>query len=101
MAGEEGTRGRRGNRFKRPAAALMHPVRQRIACLLADRGELDAIELAAVLGVKPAEVAYHLRVLVKSGLLGVEPKRPPTPPCYRWSGGIEWVRDVFRRGDER
>jgi DNA-binding transcriptional ArsR family regulator len=100
MAGKEDERKRseRENRYRR--AAMLHPLRQRIARLLADGEELGSAEIAAELDEPPARIAHHLRVLVRRGVLRVVSQRPPAPPRYRWSREARWARAMLVEEDE-
>lgn len=103
MAGPEdaGEHEDRESRYRR--AAMLHPVRQRIARLLADGAELRVAEVADALGQPRGRIAYHLRLLVKRGVLKVVPRRRPAPPRYRWSSEAEWAREMLvdEEGDEQ
>jgi DNA-binding transcriptional ArsR family regulator len=92
MAGsEDGGRSRdREDRYRR--AALRHPLRQRIARLMAGRAEASAAELAGEVDEPLGRVGYHLRVLNRRGVLRAVPKVNPNPPRYRWSSQAQWAR---------
>jgi Helix-turn-helix domain len=99
MAGSiDGGERNRENHYRR--AAMFHPLRQRIAHLLSGGVETAAIELSAKLEEPLGRIAYHLRVLVKRGVLKVVPKRRPTPPIYRWSDDARWAREMLVEEDE-
>lgn len=52
-------------------AALAHPLRARILAVLTDRSA-TAGELATEVGEPPAKVRYHLRILARSKLIGLQ-----------------------------
>jgi DNA-binding transcriptional ArsR family regulator len=86
-------------RTRRPATvleakALAHPMRQRILRLCAYQ-ELTNKELADRLGSEPGTVFYHVRLLVKSGLLQAAPVRTGESGAlekpYRSTGESWWL----------
>ncbi|MET0305612.1 MAG: helix-turn-helix domain-containing protein [Solirubrobacterales bacterium] len=97
-SGDEEKRQDRESHYR--CAAMLHPLRQRIARLLAGGAELGAAELAAELDEAPARIARHLRVLVRRGVLQVVPKRRPNPPLYRWSSEAEWAQEMLAEEGE-
>jgi Helix-turn-helix domain len=74
---------------------MAHPLRQRIAWFLSPDEQVGVARLAAELHEPPARIAYHLRLLVRRGVLRVVPKRRPAPPLYRWSANAEWARELL------
>jgi DNA-binding transcriptional ArsR family regulator len=82
-------------------AALMHPQRHRILCLLADDEEFGVDEIAAELNRPPGTIVYHLRLLTRRGALKVVPKCRPARPLYRWSPQARWVREMLDEIDEQ
>lgn len=95
MAGsKDGDKGRdKEGHYRR--AALRHPLRQRIARLIAGRGEAAAVEIAGEIEETLGRVGYHLRVLTRLGVLRAVPKVNPTPPHYRWSTQAQWAREAL------
>jgi DNA-binding transcriptional ArsR family regulator len=79
---------------------MLHPLRQRIARLLAAGVEVAAAELSTKLDQPLARIRYHLRVLVRRRVLKVVPRRRPTPPLYRWSDDARWAREMLVEEDE-
>lgn len=57
-------------------------------------------EIAAELDQPPARVAAHVRVLVRSGALKIEPRTKPNRPRYRWSADADWARKLLDEIDE-
>ena len=55
--------------------ALAHPVRLSLLEHIADSGPVTATECAAVVGLSPSAVSYHLRTLAKAGLILDAPGR--------------------------
>jgi DNA-binding transcriptional ArsR family regulator len=97
--GREG-RGKRSRREHLRLAALFHPRRQAILWLLLDGREAEAGEIAAALGADRGRIGYHLRVLVKRGVLqGVA--RGASPALYRWSPGASWARKMLKKSEEQ
>lgn len=90
---DDGTCRDKRNRYRR--AAMLHPQRQRIARPLAGGAELSTSEIAGELGEALGRVSYHVRVLVKRGVLKAVPKRRPAPPLYRWSPQAQWAREML------
>jgi DNA-binding transcriptional ArsR family regulator len=80
---------------------MLHPLRQRIARQIASGEELGVAELAAELGEARGRISYHLRILVRRGVLKVVPKRRPTPPLYRWHSDAQWAREMLDGEGER
>ena len=84
------------------AKALAHPLRARILRLCARR-ELTNKELADRLGLRPASVLYHVRLLLESGLL--LPGEVRTGPSgalekpYRSTGASWWLDDPLGGAD--
>ena len=84
------------------AKALAHPLRVRILRLCAGR-ELTNKELADRLGLRPASVLYHVRLLLESGLL--LPGEVRTGPSgalekpYRSTGASWWLDDPLGGAD--
>jgi DNA-binding transcriptional ArsR family regulator len=101
MTGPKDGREDRGGQSRYRRAAMRHPVRRRIARRLADGKEESAGELAAALDEALGGIAFHLRVLVRHGVLEVVPKCNPAPPLYRWAPDAQWARDMLvDEGDE-
>ncbi len=88
----------RENHYRR--ATMLHPSRQRIARRLSDGEEASTAALAAQLEEPAGRVAYHVRVLVRRGVLKVVPRRRPKPPLYRWSADAQWAREMLAKEDE-
>jgi Helix-turn-helix domain len=76
-------------------AAMLHPLRQRIAGLLSAGAEHSAAAIAGEVDAALGRVAYHLRVLVRHDVLEVIPKRPPASPLYGWSPRAGWARKML------
>jgi hypothetical protein len=95
MAGFEDGRERRDKELYFRRAALAHPVRQGILCLMLDDMEAGASEIAAVLAEEPGRIAYHLRVLTRRRALRGIAKDPPAPPRYRLAPQALWVRKML------
>lgn len=87
------------HRYRR--AALAHPVRQGILCLMLDGMEAGAAEIAAVLAEEPGRIAYHLRVLRRRGALKGVAKDPPAPPFFRLAPGALWARKMLAELNKR
>jgi len=99
MAGtSEGGKRERETHYRR--AAMFHPLRQRIGRLLPAGAEIAAAELSTKLEQPLGRITYHLRVLVRRGVLKVVSKRPHTPPLYRWSDDAGWAREMLVEDDE-
>jgi hypothetical protein len=79
---------------------MFHPLRQRIARLLADGEEAAAGSLSAELEQPLGRIAHHLRILVRRRVLRVVPRRRPAPPLYRWSDDAQWAREMLVEEDE-
>lgn len=82
----------------RRRAALGQPLRVRVARRLEAGGEASAEELAAELRAPRGRVAYHLRVLVRSGPLRVVPRCNPASPRFRWNPDADWAHDLLAEG---
>ena len=95
MAGFEHGREHRDVEHHYRRAALAHPVRQAILCLMLDGMEAGAVEIAAELGEAPGRVAYHLRVLTKRRALKGIAKDSPAPPCFRLAPQALWARKML------
>jgi hypothetical protein len=95
MAGFEDGRERQDKEHYFRRAALAHPMRQGILCLMLDGMEAGAAEIAAVLAEEPGRIAYHLRVLTKRRALKGIAKDPPAPPCFRLVPQALWVRKML------
>src|SRR5436305_2491926 len=77
----------------RALRALAHPTRMKLVGLLRRHGPLTATQAGALLGEVPASASFHLRQLVKYGLVGEAPggrgrQRPwqATAGFTSWSG---------------
>ncbi len=81
------------HRYRR--AALAHPVRQGILCLMLDGMEAGAAEIASAQAEEPGRIAYHLRVLTRRGALKGVAKDPPAPPFFRLAPGALWARKML------
>jgi DNA-binding transcriptional ArsR family regulator len=80
-------------------AALFHPRREAILRLLLGGREAASGELAAALEGDRGRIGYHLRVLVRRGVLqGVA--RGKAPPLYRWSPRADWARKLLEKNEE-
>jgi DNA-binding transcriptional ArsR family regulator len=95
MAGSKDGRERRDKEHHYRRAAVSHPLRQEILCLMLDGMEAGAAEIAAELGEAPGRIAYHLRVLARRRALKGRAKDPPAPPCYRLAPQALWVRKML------
>lgn len=95
MAGFEDGRERRDMEHRYRRAALAHPVRHGILCLMLDGTVAGAAEIAAALAEKPGRIAYHLRVLRRRGALKGIAKDPPAPPYYRMAAQALWARKML------
>lgn len=82
-------------------AALLQPLRRRIARRLCDGEEASAGELATELGETLGGVAYHLCVLRRQGVLRAVPRRGPAPPRYRWHPDAVWADELLAEEDEK
>lgn len=101
MAGAAHGRGHGGGRQRRRRRAVMlHPLRQRIGGMLVDGREAGATEIAAELKEAPARIAYHLRQLLRGGVLKAVPNGSPSRPVYRWSQEAGWARKLLGEDDE-
>jgi DNA-binding transcriptional ArsR family regulator len=99
MAGSgDGSNYERQDHYRR--AAMFHPLRQRIARLLADGAEAGPAELSARLEQPLAGIRHHLRILVRRRALTVVPRRRPASPLYRWSDEAHWAQDMLAEEDE-
>jgi DNA-binding transcriptional ArsR family regulator len=85
---------------RRRCATVLHPLRRGILRLLRDGRELDVDEIAAELDQSPARVAAHVRVLVRRGVLKIEPRTKPNRPRYRWSPDADWARKLLDEIDD-
>jgi DNA-binding transcriptional ArsR family regulator len=66
-------------------AVVSHPIRARTLTIFADR-EASPVEIARELGIEPSHVAYHVRLLLKEGLIELTeetPKRGSIEHRYR------------------
>ena len=81
------------HRYRR--AALAHPVRQGILCLLLDGREAGTAEIAAELREAPGRIAYHLRVLTRRRALRGIAKDPPAAPYFRLAPQALWARKML------
>jgi DNA-binding transcriptional ArsR family regulator len=82
-------------------AVMWHPLRQRLARGLVTGEEKGAAGLAAGLDVALGLVTYHLRVLVRRGVLETVAGRDPASPLYRWAADTEWARElIFAESEE-
>src|SRR5262245_19814416 len=98
MAGpDHGSERNRESHYRQ--ATMLHPLRRRIARRLAPGGDAGIAELSAGLGESPGRLAYHLRLLVRRGVLKIVPKRRPNPPLYRWSTDARWARQMLTEED--
>jgi DNA-binding transcriptional ArsR family regulator len=95
MAGSKDGRERRDKEHHYRRAALAHPARQEILCLMLDGMEAGAAEIAAELAEAPARIAHHLRVLRRHGALRGVAKDPPAPPYYCLAPRTLWVRKML------
>jgi hypothetical protein len=95
MAGSKDGRERRDKEHHYRRAALAHPVRQGILCLMLDGMEAGAAEIAALLAEEPSRIAYHLGVLTRRRALKGIAKGPPAPPCYRLAPQALWARKML------
>jgi DNA-binding transcriptional ArsR family regulator len=103
MAGSTGGGERRDREHRYRRAALAHPTRREILCLMLDGMEAGAAEIAAVLAEQPRRIAYHLRVLTRRGAVKGVAKDPPAPPYYRLAPQALWARKMlakFAKQDE-
>lgn len=90
------------HRYRR--AALAHPVRQGILCLMLDGMEAGATEIAAVLAEEPGRIAYHLLVLTRRRALKGVARDRPAPPYFRLAPQALWARKMLaelRRQDRK
>ena len=99
MAGSSDREHARESHYRR--AAMFHPLRQRIARLLAGGAEAAAAELSLELEQPRGAIGHHLRVLTRRRVLRVVPRRRPTPPLYRWADNAEWAREMLVEEDEQ
>lgn len=95
MAGSKDGRERRDKEQHFRRAALAHPVRQGILCLMLDGMEAGAAEIAAELGQAPGTIAHHLRVLTRRGALRGIAKDRPAPPYFRLAPHALWARKML------
>lgn len=95
MAGSKDGGERRDKEHRYRRAALAHPVRQGILCLMLDGIEAGAAEIAAELGEAPGRIAYHLRVLRRRRALRGIAKDPPAPPSFRLAPQALWARKML------
>ncbi len=101
MAGSEDGGKRRDKKDHYRRAAIMHPLRRRILRLLSPDGEAGAAEIAAELDEEPGRISYHLRVLVRRGVLREIAKGQAGPARYRWSPRAQWARKMLDEKDAR
>lgn len=95
MAGSKDGRERRDKKQHYRHAALAHPVRQGILCLMLDGMEAGVAEIATALAEEPGRIAYHLRVLTKHRALQGIAKDPPAPPYFRLAPHASWARRML------
>jgi len=95
MAGFKDGRERRDTEHRYRRAALAHPVRREILCLMLDGMEAGVAEIAAVLAEEPGRIGYHLRVLTRRGALKGFAKDPPAPPYFRMARQALWARKML------
>jgi DNA-binding transcriptional ArsR family regulator len=95
MTGFEDGQERRDMEHRYRRAALAHPVRQGILCLMLDGMEVGAVEIAAELGEAPGRIAYHLRVLTRRRALRGIAKDLPAPPYFRLAPQALWARKML------
>lgn len=95
MAGSKDGGERREKEHHYRRAALAHPVRQGILCLMLDGMEAGAAEIAVVLAEEPGRIAYHLRVLTRRRAVRGIAKDPPAPPYYRLAPQALWARRML------
>jgi DNA-binding transcriptional ArsR family regulator len=95
MARFEDGRERRDMEHRYRRAALAHPVRQGILCLMLEGMEAGVTEIAAELSEEPGRVAYHLRVLTRRRALKGIAKDPPAPPYFRLAPQALWARKML------
>jgi DNA-binding transcriptional ArsR family regulator len=98
MAGSKDGEERRDKQCHYRRAALQHPLRRRILCLLLDGTEASADEIAAEVAEPPARVSYHLRILLRREALKATARGRPAPALYRWSPQARWVREMLGDG---
>ena len=98
MEGSGNGRRERGRTKHLRLAALFHPQRQGILRLLLGGREAASGEIAAALEGDRGQIGYHLRVLVRRGVLqGVA--RGKAPPLYRWSPRADWARKLLEKNE--
>lgn len=97
--GRRGRDGRTGAEHLR-LAALFQPRRQKILRLLLDGREVDSGEIAAAVGGDRGRIGYHLRVLVRRGVLQGVARGPAAPALYRWSPQADWARKMLGKSEE-
>jgi DNA-binding transcriptional ArsR family regulator len=95
MAGSKDGHERRDKEQHYRRAALAHPVRQGILCLMLDGMEAGTAEIAAALAEEPGRIAYHLRVLTRRTALKGIAKDPPAPPYFRLAPQALWARRML------
>jgi DNA-binding transcriptional ArsR family regulator len=95
MAGFEDDSERRDQEHRYRRAALAHPVRQGILCLMVDGMEAGAAEIAATLTEKPGRISYHLLVLTRRGALKAVARDRPAPPFFRLAPQALWARKML------
>lgn len=106
MSGSKDGGERREKEHHYRRAALAHPVRQGILCLMLDGMEAGTAEIAAVLAEEPGRVAYHLLVLTRRRALKGIAKDPPAPPYFHLAPQALWARKMLAefgkqdRGDD-
>jgi len=105
MAGPKDGREGRDKEHHYRRAALAHPARQEILCLMIDGMEAGAAEIAATLAEESGQIAYHLRVLTRRRALKGTAKDPPAQPCFRLAPQALWARKMLaeirkRDGDD-
>lgn len=101
MAGFKDRRERRDREKRYRRAAMLHPLRQRIARQLLDGREVDAGWIAVELDQPLGRIAYHLRVLRRRGALRAFAQGPAAPALYRWSPQAHWARKMLAEIDQQ
>jgi DNA-binding transcriptional ArsR family regulator len=97
-------RKRRRNKNHALIVGLQHPLRREILRRMSDGEKASPSELAEEMGEPLSSVAYHVRVLVRSGALkadGERQVRGARQHFYRRSVEEDWVEAILEEDEEQ